>query len=266
MWLRISGRWCGSEDIHCIEYSGNSDGEFNRRQGKALSRKSNHRSCSGLCFWRASTVAVGLILPAVLVAAVVNFRSTKADDHRPWRISGKVVSGLSANRAQVDNSGVNAEWRAQVPETSWQFIVIHHSASESGSVNSIHEEHRQRKDSSGNAWLGIGYHFVIGNGHGLKDGAVEATFRWNEQLHGAHSGDAQFNARGIGICLIGNFEKTAPTDAQLQSIRKLVKTLATRHGIPRIRLLGHASVKATACPGKHFPLKELRTVIPEFQS
>ena len=201
-----------------------------------------------------------------MFAAVLNFRSTKADEQRPWRISAKALSGLSAHGTQTADSPAGDEWKAEVPETSWQFIVIHHSASESGSVSSIHEEHRQRKDSSGNPWLGIGYHFVIGNGDGMKDGAVEATFRWSEQLHGAHSGDAQFNARGIGICLIGNFEKTAPTDAQWQSIQKLVKTLAIRHRISRSRLVGHAAVKATACPGKHFPLKDLRTVVPEFQS
>jgi hypothetical protein len=262
----IFERWCGSEDVHCIEYSGDIDGEFERRQGTVLSRNANHRSCSGLCFWKVSTIAFGLVLPVALIVTSVNFRLTKADEYRPWRISAKVVSGLSANRTRTADAPAGAEWRAEVPETSWQFIVIHHSGSESGSVSAIHEEHRQRKDSSGNSWLGIGYHFVIGNGHGMKDGAVEATFRWNDQLHGAHSGDGQFNARGIGICLIGNFEKTAPTDAQLQSIRKLVKALAIRHRIPRSRLMGHASVKATACPGKHFPLKELRTVIPEFQS
>lgn len=100
----------------------------------------------------------------------------------------------------------------------------------------------------------------------MKDGAVEATFRWNEQIHGAHSGSVLFNARGIGICLIGNFEKTPPTKAQWQSVQELVKVLAFRHGITREKVVGHASVKATACPGKHFPLKELRAVIPESQS
>jgi hypothetical protein len=155
---------------------------------------------------------------------------------------------------------------ASVPETAWQFIVLHHSASESGSVESIHEEHRSRKDAEGNPWLGIGYHFVIGNGHGMNDGSVQPTFRWDEQIHGAHSGSAMFNTHGIGICLIGNFENTQPTKAQLQSVRDLVQALAARHRIPRKNLMGHASVKATACPGKHFPLKEIRMVIPETQS
>ena len=86
---------------------------------------------------------------------------------------------------------------------------------------------------------------------------------WDEQLHGAHSGNAMFNARGIGICLIGNFEQAPPTKEQMQSVRTLVAVLATRHQIPRERIIGHAAVKATACPGKHFPLNELRQVIPE---
>jgi len=157
-------------------------------------------------------------------------------------------------------------WMANVPENNWQYIVIHHSATESGSVKSIHKEHRLRIDAEGNPWLGIGYHFVIGNGDGMKDGLVEPTFRWNEQIHGAHSGHAVFNARGIGICLVGNFENTPPTKAQLKSVRELVQVLAVRHGIPRENLLGHAAVKATACPGKLCPLKEIRRVIPERSS
>jgi len=201
-----------------------------------------------------------------MAVVLAGFRTTQADDRQQWMISGKAVAGLSVNRHKPAGSSADVGWNANVPETSWQFIVIHHSASESGSVKGIHEEHRQRKDASGNPWLGIGYHFVVGNGQGMKDGAVEPTFRWNEQLHGAHSGDPIFNARGIGICLIGNFEKTPPTKAQMESVKKLVNVLAVRHRITQSNLMGHAAVKSTACPGKHFPLKELRTVIPEPQS
>jgi hypothetical protein len=200
------------------------------------------------------------------VLAVLSCQGTQANEHPAWMIPGRVVIGLSELRNRPATSGSEDRWMASVPETKWQFIIIHHSASESGSVESIHEEHRSRKDADGNPWLGIGYHFVIGNGHGMNDGTVQPTFRWDEQIHGAHSGNAMFNTRGIGICLIGNFEKAQPTKAQLQSVRKLVRALAVRHGIPRENLMGHASVKATACPGKHFPLKEIRMVIPERQS
>ncbi len=155
----------------------------------------------------------------------------------------------------------NQEWRAEVPESRWNWLILHHSATASGSVETIHDEHRRRTDGQGNQWLGIGYHFVIGNGNGMPDGHVAATFRWEQQIHGAHSGHAIFNARGVGICLIGNFEISAPTVKQLAAVKRLVRVLAVRHQIPADRVIGHSSVKATSCPGKKFPMQEVREVI-----
>lgn len=97
----------------------------------------------------------------------------------------------------------------------------------------------------------------------MPDGEVVPTFRWQEQLHGAHSGHAVFNSRGIGICLIGNFEVSRPTVKQLAAVKRLVRVLAVRHQIPEDRVIGHSAVKATSCPGKKFPLEELHKVIPK---
>ena len=138
----------------------------------------------------------------------------------------------------------------------WQSIVIHHTASETGSVESIHQIHRERKDAAGNPWRGIGYHFVIGNGHGMDDGAIEATFRWREQLEGAHAGISRYNEQGVGICLIGNFEKHSPTEAQIVSLKKLIAWLSQEYDISVDQVKGHRDLKATACPGKFFPMKE----------
>lgn len=137
------------------------------------------------------------------------------------------------------------------------YVVIHHSGTDSGSVESIHRAHRQRKDAQGNPWLGIGYHFVIGNGSGMRDGEVQSTFRWNQQIHGAHSGSQVHNANGIGVCLIGNFEQDVPTNNQLQAVEKLISQLATRYNIPARLVIGHRHVKPTACPGKNFPLQDV---------
>ena len=178
-------------------------------------------------------------------------------------ISGRAVLGLSGGQQSSKGSrqDVKKSWMADVEETQWEYIIIHHSATESGSVNSIHEEHIKRRDGDGNRWLGIGYHFVIGNGHGMPDGTVQSTFRWKEQIHGAHSGSAVFNSRGIGICVIGNFEDVPPSKAQLDSLKTLVKVISMRHRITPENFMGHAAVKTTACPGKHFPLNEVRQVI-----
>ena len=186
-------------------------------------------------------------------------------EQQPYMISGRTVLGLSGGQQNSNGSGqvVKKLWMADVEETQWEYIIVHHSATESGSVESIHEEHLKRRDAEGNHWLGIGYHFVIGNGHGIQDGTVQPTFRWNEQVHGAHSGSEVFNSRGIGICLIGNFEKSPPSKAQLDSLKTLVKVLSIRHRITPEKFMGHAAVKTTACPGKHFPLNEVRQVISE---
>lgn len=149
-------------------------------------------------------------------------------------------------------------WKPDAKLRDWNYIVLHHTASEAGSVESIHEEHLKRKDKKGNHWLGIGYHFVIGNGKGMPDGEIEPTFRWKQQLQGAHAGVADYNQRGIGIVLIGNFEKHPPSMVQTESIKSLVSTLKKEYGIASTKVIGHGDVKATECPGKLFPMSEVR--------
>ncbi len=153
-------------------------------------------------------------------------------------------------------------WTPRVAVRDWQAIVIHHTASHSGSVESIHQVHQQRKDAAGNPWRGIGYHFVIGNGHGMEDGEVEATFRWREQLEGAHAGVSRYNQQGVGICLVGNFDDRLPTEAQLAALKRLVAWLSQEYDIPVQQVKGHGQLKATACPGKYFPMHELTRIGP----
>ncbi len=72
-----------------------------------------------------------------------------------------------------------------VAARDWRSIVVHHSATSGGSVASIDAVHRRQRDSAGQPWLGIGYHFVVGNGHSMDDGEIQPTFRWRQQLAGA---------------------------------------------------------------------------------
>lgn len=174
----------------------------------------------------------------------------------PWGCEGQADG--PPDQSQV----VPAGWTAGGMERGWKFVVLHHSATATGSVESIDAEHRQRTDSQGNPWRGIGYHFVVGNGHGLDDGEIAPTFRWREQAAGAHAGSAEHNEHGIGICLIGNFEQDAPTPRQLESLRRLVGYLKSEYGIPTERVLKHGDLKATACPGRKFPAVEIAKTKP----
>lgn len=170
---------------------------------------------------------------------------------------------LPPQTANKNNAQQN-RWKPKVQPRPWKKIIIHHTATSQGSVPSIHAAHLRRKDKNGKNWLGIGYHFVIGNGNGMRDGAIEATFRWRTQLHGSHAGNWEINQTGIGIALVGNFEKTKPTPAQLAAIKRLVATLKKEYKIASKNVLPHNRVRATACPGKLFPLAEVsRAELPK---
>jgi hypothetical protein len=147
-----------------------------------------------------------------------------------------------------------ATWRVPLGR-SWRYIVIHHSGTASGDAASFHRHHVRAK-----GWDGLGYHFVIGNGRGSGDGQVEVGYRWTRQLTGAHagrgrSGSNHMNETGIGIALVGNFNKSRPTPAQIESLERLVCFLRETCRIPANRVLLHRDVRGTDCPGRNFPVR-----------
>ena len=144
-------------------------------------------------------------------------------------------------------------------EHRWDMIVIHHSASDFGNAEIFDDWHKQRN------WKGVGYDFVICNGNAERDGIIETTFRWKEQIPGAHVGGTpnnNANTYGIGICLVGNFNEKVPTAKQMASLVKLVKFLQKRYNIPTSRIYGHGTTPGytggTECPGKNFPMWKLK--------
>ncbi len=156
-------------------------------------------------------------------------------------------------------------WRlAKGISDRWTYIVIHHSASNTGGAKAFDHCHRQD-----NHWDELGYHFVIGNGTHTADGQVEIGSRWNKQKHGAHckTPDNYYNDHGIGICLVGNFEQSHPTSAQLESLHKLLVFLCTECNIPPSKVTTHKSVtNRTACPGRNFSLNTVKKKLIDSQN
>ncbi len=144
-----------------------------------------------------------------------------------------------------------------LPDTHrWQYIVIHHSATEIGNADLFDRGHRRR-----GFWNGLGYHFVIDNGtSGTRDGQIETSHRWIHQMDGAHCNAGDMNKIGIGICLVGNFDQDAASHSQVGSLGWLVRQLQAKYQIPASRVLRHSDVpgKDTRCPGGNFPWSEVR--------
>jgi N-acetyl-anhydromuramyl-L-alanine amidase AmpD len=135
-----------------------------------------------------------------------------------------------------------------VTARKWRYIVVHHSGTNEGSAAAFDRYHRNVK-----GWKDLAYHFVIGNGRGATDGVVEVGPRWKAQRVGAHAGDEKYNRHGIGICLVGNFEKSAPTKKQRETLAKLVGALKKRFGVPSFGVKRHSDIGLTKCPGKLLP-------------
>lgn len=160
------------------------------------------------------------------------------------------------------NTPISQDWvPPSMVEKRWTAIIIHHSGTKNGDSAIFDKWHREN-----NHWNGVGYDFVIGNGSNSGDGQVEVTYRWQKQVTGAHVGGTPgnwANKDGIGICLVGDFNKTQPTNAQMQSLVRLVRFLQTRYSIPKSRIYGHGSTPGagtvTDCPGRNFPMTWLKS-------
>ncbi len=143
----------------------------------------------------------------------------------------------------------------------WTTIVIHHSATKTGSARTFDKYHREQK-----GWDELGYHFVIGNGTETPDGRIEVGPRWHTQKHGAHckTPSNYYNDHGIGICLVGDFTRSRPTAKQLSALKALAAFLSRTCKIPASRVTTHGHInKKTKCPGRFFALGPLRRYLSQ---
>lgn len=127
-----------------------------------------------------------------------------------------------------------------------EYIILHHAAAD-GSAEDVHRYHRDT-----NGWAGIAYHFYVDKLGGVTKGR---EIDWN----GGHTSGYHHNS--VGVCFEGNFERDTMSSAQKAAGRALVRYL---HGIyPDAKIVSHGELNATACPGKNFPLAEMRLIDDE---
>ncbi|AGL00264.1 N-acetylmuramoyl-L-alanine amidase [Desulfoscipio gibsoniae] len=130
---------------------------------------------------------------------------------------------------------------------SREYLIIHHTGAEEKDTSQIRRYHKSL------GWQDIGYHFVI-----ERSGLV-APGRSPDQP-GAHCIAGCMNTKSLGIALIGNLEEHPPRPEQVEALIELLGRLIKQYHIPLANILGHREVPgaATACPGKYFPLAEVR--------
>ena len=149
-------------------------------------------------------------------------------------------------------------------------IVIHHSASDGSTIQSIHKYHL----SEGHK--GCDYNYVI---------ETDGTIHLGRGLlyEGGHVGNAKsnyLNAHSCGICLVGAIHKHEPTAAQVASAIKLITAILALNGqtisgvaINVTTIYGHREVPyyvngkltgdayPTVCPGANMPMAEFKALL-----
>jgi LysM repeat protein len=169
------------------------------------------------------------------------------------RASASKASRASARTAapRLPRSVQQAIDHARVRPGRWQYIVIHHSGVDAGTVRSMDRYHRNVRHMEN----GLAYHFVVGNGSGMGDGEIAMTLRWTQQLDGGHLASEAQDKVALGICLVGNFQQNKPSARQLESLRALVEALMVRCRLAPSAVKTHQQINVvhTRCPGAKFP-------------
>jgi hypothetical protein len=201
-----------------------------------------------------------ILPPGSLAGAQMEPRPAPAP-YSPPQVAAAPAAPVVARSADLQG-GIPEAWIPKVPANHWMWIVIHHSDSDYGSAAIIDKWHRDRGFDE------LGYHFVIGNGTDSGDGQIEVGPRWTKQKWGAHDNalDNRYNTNGIGICLVGDFNKTHPTEAQRKSLIRLVVYLMRTYRIPLSHVLGHGETKDTQCPGKYLRPSDVRAAVSRILS
>jgi hypothetical protein len=212
----------------------------------------------------------------------------------------EIIQGLKAYSAPVVQNFRPAIKADIIPKEvylntcAWKYIVIHHSATADGKLNDwaaikrYHTSYRidgnmvtgdvfkqRQMIGSGKSfekpWSDIGYHLGIEWDNG--EVKVKIGRPWTKA--GAHAGmhkDGKsinkFNREGLGICIVGNFDKTTPDKELWDKTVAAVKEICAFFNIPACNVLGHREAYDVAgaprqktCPGNNFDMDKLRNAL-----
>ena len=140
---------------------------------------------------------------------------------------------------------IETNWKWNTPlynRKKTDYIVLHHAAAAIASVSDVDRWHKQ------NGWAGIGYHFYV-----RKDGII---YRGRPLTAiGAHVSGK--NDVSLGICAEGDYSFEQMPTAQKRAIAELLDYLKSNY-YPRAEIVGHREIGSSDCPGKNYPLAEIK--------
>ncbi len=133
-----------------------------------------------------------------------------------------------------------------------EYIIIHHTQRNNDWPGFVRFRHLYLR-----GWEDIGYHWLIGNNRPFTING-EIYHGRSEMFQGAHA--YGYNHNSLGVCLIGNFDKSVPSKKQLHSLFLLLLSKLSEYNIPIENVLGHNELPnvTKTCPGKNFNMSLIR--------
>ena len=130
-----------------------------------------------------------------------------------------------------------------------KYLIIHHTGGSDtnplqDSSNFTFEQcdqlHKEKFQMISSLGYYIEYHWYISKEGTAKQARADVD-------EGAHT--IGYNTQSIGICLAGNFDATYPTQAQIDSLKKLINDYAKKYNIPKANIVPHRKFAVKTCYG-----------------
>lgn len=138
-------------------------------------------------------------------------------------------------------------------------IIIHHSATKDSGTVSWDAIRRYHMEDRG--WSDIGYHYGIE----LVGSVYTVMVGRPEHIAGAHT--VGRNAQSLGFCFVGDYDKESPPRPMLEGAAAAVLLpWCRRYNIHPERIRPHSEFANKTCPGRLFPMDELRAIVAKLLS
>lgn len=133
-------------------------------------------------------------------------------------------------------------------------IIIHHSATKDSGTVSWSAIRRYHIFDRG--WVDIGYHAGIE----MVNDELECLYGRPATEQGAHT--SGYNHDSLGFCFVGNYDIDTPDQRMLYTAaRRVILPWCRQFGIAPENIYGHNQFSTKTCPGKLFPLDDLRGLV-----
>jgi hypothetical protein len=122
-------------------------------------------------------------------------------------------------------------------------ITIHHAGTQSGTTGPAQFRGWQSWHMDGQGWGDLAYHLLIG-----IDGTV---YQGRDPMYEGDTGTNYDTTGHFLVVVEGNFDQEEPTDAQLDSLTRVLAAASEEFAVSPETISGHRDHAATTCPGTH---------------